>query len=54
VPAATEGFVYAANTGEMSVLVDLLVSLMMAPPHELPGRCKLRCIPSHLRQEPHA
>ena len=36
-PAATEGFVYVSNTGEMSVLVDLLVSLLMAPPHELPG-----------------
>lgn len=27
VPAATEGFVYVSNTGEMSVLVDLLVRL---------------------------
>lgn len=30
VPAATEGFVYVSNTGEVSVLVDLLVRLLDA------------------------
>ena len=29
VPAAAEGFVYVSNTGEMSVLVDLLVRLLI-------------------------